>query len=153
MSCESLDTAAVQGRVVLAGWGLEGSLARGPLWYLRAARAAGRVPGEGIVVAAHTASAAEAWAWAARIENVPTLLVVPPLPARTLQALAGGPVRGQVETTGDLDAACEAFASAGMVARPDPLDPLLAAGAGTWVLAVHSLIRELSTVLIPAGPW
>ncbi|WP_280385293.1 pyridoxal-phosphate dependent enzyme [Nocardia wallacei] len=157
LSCEDIDAAAlprsVPGRVVLAREHKQhsGSVrARGALWFVRAKREAGALPAVGIAVAAGTESAAAAWAWAARSENVSATLFVPRLDAATVRELRGGPVTVEVVTDGDPAACRDTFAREVGAMTASPEDPLLAAGAGTWVLAMTSLVWDLATVMIPA---
>ena len=154
ISYESLDTEAVGRRVMLAREHRQHSgsyRARSALWYLRAKRNAGRLPSGGIAVAAPTESSAAAWAWAAKIEHVPAVLFVPPLPTTTLELLHDGPVTVRVDR--NIHASCEAhvLAHVGTVLGPDPHDPVIAAATGTWMLSTHSLLCDLATVVIPAG--
>lgn len=161
MSCEDVDRSAlpplVPGRVVLAREHKQhsGSVhARGALWYLRATQAADGLPAVGIAIAAQTESAAAAWAWAARVQNITARLFVPPLPAPTMGFLRGGPVTVEVVTASDPAASRDAYAREVGAVVPGPEDPLLAAGAGTWVMEVNGLVWRLATVMIPVvdGP-
>ncbi|MBF6171081.1 pyridoxal-phosphate dependent enzyme [Nocardia blacklockiae] len=153
---EDVDPAAlprsVTGRVVLVREHKQhsGSVhARGALWFLRATRAAGELPAAGVAIAARTESVAAAWAWAARIENAPVALFVPALPAPTVGWLRGGPVTVEVVVDGDPIACRDAYAREVGALVPGPGDPLLAAGSGTWVTGINSLVWRLATVMVP----
>jgi|GEM_PF-4732557 len=156
---EDIDAAALPGwsggRVVLAREHKQASgsyRARGALWYLRATRTAGALPAAGIAVAAGTHAQAAAWAWAAATENVPAILFVPPLPTSTLRTLRGGRVTVEVVRAGDPVACRDAHASHTHALRPMSEDRLLAAGAGTWVLNINTVMWNVATVLIPVRP-
>ncbi|WP_024803043.1 pyridoxal-phosphate dependent enzyme [Nocardia sp. BMG51109] len=154
MYCEELDGDALPstaGRVLLAREHKQHSgsfRARSAVWFLRARRAAGELPAAGIAVAAGTESAAAAWAWAAHRENVAATVFVPPS-LDTVRMLPDGPVTVQVVPDGDAVAHRDAYAREVGALTPNPADPLLAAGAGTWVLGVNCVVWGLATVMIP----
>ncbi|MGF6881743.1 threonine dehydratase [Nocardia sp. GP40] len=124
--------------------------ARGAVWYLRSRRKTVGLPGEGIAVVAYTESAATAWCWAAQQVGVRARLFVPPFPDGVLEALRGHRVTVQAVAVGDAITECAAYADTVGALQVDPTDQMIAAGAGTWVRCINSLVRGLDTVIIAA---
>lgn len=125
--------------------------ARGALWYLRMRRAVGELPREGIAVATDSESAAAAWAWAAKRTRPPAMLFVSSIHAAAVRALRGDGVTVEVVTEGEAVARRGEYARAVKALVPSPEDPLIAAGAGTWVRDILTGLGNLDTVIIAGG--
>jgi len=150
---ETLVTPQGAGRVVLA---LEhrqraGSYrARATLWYLRTQQRMGTLPRTGIAVVVDSVAMAAAWSWAAKTIQIPAVLFVPSVHAPVLAALCGDGVSVQV-ADGDAAVCCAVYAHSVGALVPAREDPMLAAGAGTWVRDIRCLVPNLTTVIIPGG--
>lgn len=121
---------------------------RAAVWYLRSRRRAGELPREGIAVAADTEASIRAWALAATSTRTPAMLFVPSVLAREVADLRGDGVTVQVITDGDPVAQRDAYATTARALVPSMLDPLIAAGAGTWLHDVYDAVPEVRTVII-----
>ncbi len=124
--------------------------ARGALYFLHTHRTSPALRSAGVAIAAAEPAAARAWAWASRIAGVPAVLFVSPaVGSSTIAAVKSEGASVHLIPADELSAQCAEYGARTGAVVPDPTDPDIVAGAGTWVRDIHCVVPGVDTVVIP----